>query len=714
MNPKIIGVLVVAILGGGAIAGSIFYLNSNEKKPSNGDQNGPNSPNTPPNPPVDNDNKPGSNVGGNTGSNNTANPPNPISPTTTPITISLPGTPEQQTAKTIRIAAISDTHVSPAMKPEALSWLQMIANDSASQHLDFGVIAGDSTDAVHGQFLADMAYFQSNFGSTAKVPFITTYGDHGSEFSKHYSEDGPPSALFGGTFTKGSLNTNGQGWFMEKGTPYYWSMTYKGVHFVFLASRFDSNQMMKWLEQDLADNKNTTTILVNHYPAQPSVGGLDDFERDKLYDIAERNPQIVGLIAGHTHKGEEPKLLAGNMYQFWTWKGGEYLDSYIKNKVYLIYEISEDKIDIYKRFMNDGIESQIYSFKLPEKVTLQPQQGIKFSMPYLMRENQTVSLPFIQTGEGLKLRIWNTNIEQIANPSTVHYVVNSTNAVNSGSIARSVGEVNFLSQKFESTDAVAGYGERWGYYDIFTGKDLTSTDRAVRYMILASIRTSSDFKSLTGLELIDQNTGKVLYATSLSNKEADLFWNFKWSIHDGRAQGLLGNAPIGDSPINDFKNVTLRFWFGASESSKSVENLDLGLFVQKQAYMIAPAEGDGNYTSQNVRLEFTNATGAIIDSVDATGQQYDPYYEVPLEGKLDAANMRVTNIDGSRIALIEIVGSSDYPVLAYANPRQVISFDGPSITFGNPLYSHSATINDTILFFFADGDGRTIHLPSKG
>jgi hypothetical protein len=331
-----------------------------------------------------------------------------------------------------------------------------------------------------------------------------------------------------------------------------------------------------------------------------------------------------------------------------------------------------------------------------------------------VRENQTVSLPFLQTGDDVKLRIWNTTIEQIVNPSTVQFTANSSNAVPSGTISRSIGNEHFLSQKFESIGGVDGYGERWGYYDIFKGKDLTNTDSAVRYMILASIRTTSDFSSVTGLQLIDENTGKVMYATLKSSKEADLFWNFKWSIHDGRAQGLVGNTGIGNSPLSDFTNVTLRFWFGAGESSKTVENIDLGLFVQKQVYLIAPTEGDGNYSTQNVKLEFTSANGTIIDSIDTTGQQYAPYYEISLEGKLNATNIHITNIDGSRIALIEIVGSSDYPVLVYTNPREVINLNDSSITFGDYLYAHSATIEDTILFLFGEGDGRTIHFTSTG
>jgi hypothetical protein len=183
-------------------------------------------------------------------------------------------------------------------------------------------------------------------------------------------------------------------------------------------------------------------------------------------------------------------------------------------------------------------------------------------------------------------------------------------------------------------------------------------------------------------------------------------------VHDGIIQGTLGKTGFSKLPENVFTNTTLRSWFGGGEPSKNVENMDLTIWAQEQSFIIAPADSDGVNANANVKLELTDSSGATVAQFDTTGQMYDPYYEISIGRALGASNLKITNVDGSNFALIEVFGSSDYPMLVYANPREVIEIKDSFITFGSQLYSRSATIQETILFYFGDS-GVVIYLPQE-
>ena len=74
------------------------------------------------------------------------------------------------------------------------------------------------------------------------------------------------------------------------------------------AGSFDASSR-EWLERELALDAERPTVIAMHHP--PILSGLDALDeiglpaadRQGLAAIVARNPQVVGVIAGHVHRG---------------------------------------------------------------------------------------------------------------------------------------------------------------------------------------------------------------------------------------------------------------------------------------------------------------------------------------------------------------------------------------------------------------------------
>lgn len=614
----------------------------------------------------------------------------------------------------IRFAVLSDTHIpkDSAISANLKNYLLAVASDTQKLGLDFGVITGDAIDSPVGNFPEDMQSYQNNFGNHFTIPFIATYGDHGEEFGKHRAINRVASSIFGGTFTEGSYNTDGKGWYFEQNKPYFWSMTYNGVHFVFLASAFASDIMMDWLKKDLKENSKYVTILLNHHAAQPLIEGLNDHDRAKLFAIVDENPQVVGLIAGHTHRGLVPVLLTNNMYQFWPWKNAQVQSNYVLYQNYLVYMIRNDGLFIFERSISKNTTALIFSLPFQDisdlPTTVHYQENIKLSLPYLMRENQTISFPFVELNNA-KIRLWGVETNQIINPTTAEFtlyngITATPNAFINGTVTRMLGNEKISATQFVSSSPVTNLQQRWGYVDVLKNLDLSKPENAdLQYELLASIKTKNNILQTTGLELIDNNKNEIIETFTVTHRSVDLFYNIRFQVVEGLARGYIGASTASFSNVDpsQLTDVTLRFWVGPGQTTSTTAKIDIGLFVQNRNFMLAPLEKNGLLHSQNVQVvAYGDKLLARADNLEE-----GKYVEKDLGSILSSAgDMNVRNVDGSRAVLVELSGDT-LPVLNYVNPRKTIvdSDDGNDITtvrFEDRLYSSSNSLQDTIIFVF--------------
>ncbi len=92
--------------------------------------------------------------------------------------------------------------------------------------------------------------------------------------------------------------------------PYY-SFNIKGIHFVSLPElimmSYISEETLEWLKLDLKVNKDMTTVILSHNSLEGTTDKFEDtgYRRiansGEVFEIFEKNPQIVAWMHGHNH-----------------------------------------------------------------------------------------------------------------------------------------------------------------------------------------------------------------------------------------------------------------------------------------------------------------------------------------------------------------------------------------------------------------------------
>jgi hypothetical protein len=584
----------------------------------------------------------------------------------------------------IRFAAISDTHVGSSIDNMIKEYFDTILLDIRKQQVHFGVIVGDSIDTTMGFFPEHMATLQSNFINKTSVPFFLTYGDHGKEWGKHQASFRIPESVFGGTFSYTSDGKTAKGWYFEQGLPYMGSLTYNNVHFVFLPALFADDIVMAWLSKDLEENKIYTTIIFDHYAE--TAGGMNDWARQHIKSILSVNPQVIALISGHTHLGFTPQLIAGNTYQFWTWAPAETKDSYMLNKKYLIYSIRQDGLYVFERDAVNDSSSLIYS--LETSTTFLHKSKIQISLPYLIRDKQTVSIPFPEI-QSAKLRIWGINATQSVEAATAPWMINDSKVSYQGTTNKQLGNEKYLSQVFQS-NSVSNAPANWAYIDIFKERDL-SKNTNVEYGIQLDMFATPFMKINRELQFINATSGKIVESGTNNHGSATTFLDFLYQVRSGNAGGTVAGGTFSKMLPSSFNNMTLRLSFGPGENSITTTTIDVGAWVHDRTFAMAPIAGIGSFTTDSVAVSLN---GQIYDSGKLEPFEFAEMNVGTIKGDL------TTDVTGSRIALVELVGEAE-PVFLFVNPRDsLLNYDvtGSTIQINNNLYSTSATVANSILY----------------
>ena len=605
----------------------------------------------------------------------------------------------------IRFAALADTHLTQhTTKPVLKAYLDSITNDIGKQNVHFTTVIGDFIDSVTGHFPEQMAKFHKDFINQTDSPVLLAYGDHGKEWGKYRSSLRVPEALFGGTFNVTSSGTQGKGWYFEQGMPHMWSMTYHNVHFVFLPSAFADDMWLAWLAKDLSENRNYTTVIFSHHGSYPGAQGFYDETRMRLRSLLDSNPQVIAVLSGHTHKGYPPwrasdssslGSLGGNAYPFYAWPPGSTLNQYLLEKKYLIFSIRQDGLYIFERDAEKGVSSLVWALSAPTTFIHKPK--IEVSTPFLVRDGQTVSIPFTQL-QSAKLRAWGVNTTQLVNSEEAQWVISESGVTRQGDINTTIGNEPIVAQRYEKMLVDNNASNNWGYIDIFKNKDLTNETRLIYGILLA---TSSQPKVGTDMQLqfINATSGEVIVSSGVipsppQNKtEMSLdYLQFGFGKQNGDAQGSVVGEEFQDMSPQSFSNMTLRIWFGPQNISQEKTSIDIAIWVHQRTFLMAPLSENGVFSSESLLISLNGSSYEF--------GRLNPFeYVERTLGDGIMGDMKV-NIGGSRIALIELKGETD-PAFFLTNPRatEVISDGTRNIfKFGQNLYSNSATVTDTVLY----------------
>jgi len=203
----------------------------------------------------------------------------------------------------ITIVTEGDLHACPA------SVMQATYDDADSIKTDFSVICGDIVGSGTGM----------RESKASNRPIYMQQGDHENfeEWGYLKMDSGvvPASRLRSGTYLGNSPRTNQLGMMSAEmpyaeawtGLPYFWSMNYKGVHFIFMQGAKDqpvSSFMLKWLTKDLQDNSSKTTVIFTHRIV---------FEKGERWNLTGQwnnliasQSQVKLIMYGHYHYAIAP------------------------------------------------------------------------------------------------------------------------------------------------------------------------------------------------------------------------------------------------------------------------------------------------------------------------------------------------------------------------------------------------------------------------
>lgn len=202
-------------------------------------------------------------------------------------------------------------------------------NFNGNRYTDLVLLLGDNaynsgTDSEYQAYLFNV--YPTIFRST---PVFSTLGNHDTGGSTNPGLNIPYFLIF-------DHPTQGEAGGTASGTEKYYSFNYGNVHFVCLdsmtSSRATSGSMLKWLEQDLAQNTATWLVAFFHHPPYTKGSHDSDTEiplvemRQNALPLLERYGVDL-VLGGHSHSYERSFLLNGHYGVSSTLAAGMLLDS---------------------------------------------------------------------------------------------------------------------------------------------------------------------------------------------------------------------------------------------------------------------------------------------------------------------------------------------------------------------------------------------------
>lgn len=562
-----------------------------------------------------------------------------------------------RTSTEVRFAVISDTHSSNTVQTSVQLYFDKVLVDLPGMGTSFLVMDGDFIDTTVGFFPEQMSAFQSHITLNSPVPVFFAYGDHGKEFGKWF-------CLNRVNFDYAQYGQTSRGWYDYTNLPYYWSMVYQGINFVFTPSAFADDLYTSWLAKNLAANSGNTTIIFNHLP-YVNVGTST---HDALYGMFNTNSQVIGVVSGHSHMGYTPYSLTNNAKQFWTNKAGNSNTDYISQFKYLLYVVNATGLYVYERNAATGATTNIYSYVTP--TTVKDSFQVKYDLPYLMNDGMTVSLPTTQI-EDATVTTWGVNTTQAANADIVWVPVDGVNQTSHGVFYNATG-----------TDDIY-----WAYTDIFSNLDLTQLSQ-VNYCASFQVSGSTWIYNGMRLQLVNATDGETLTDSVLT--QGDQEWGntncisilFNWEIYpDGTAWGgMNGGSPNEFGGVNPagWNNCTLRAWVGVGQDTGPM-TLTAILYAENRSFSWVELANSGTFSSQAINV---TVNGEVYGIGNLNNVETSTMILPSVSGELYAS------VGGSYMAVIEVEGYGE-PVLMLINPRETQK-SGDTTSFGDRLASSTS------------------------
>ncbi len=200
-------------------------------------------------------------------------------------------------------AVAADTHIQYYDVTHSDRLAQLLGSWIGAK-VDFGVIVGDLGGPGHHE-----PFGRQIVRTVGCPPILVAIGNH--EMDRGGKKAWLDAMYPGVLSVEGKLNDR----------PIYYSMDYRGCHFVFLDGDFIvgkkwysdeiSLAQLKWLEQDLQAHRGKLTFLFTHHPIEYSQEGQGYcvlFNRGRVVVLLRRFPDVQWVFQGHLHYDELVRL----------------------------------------------------------------------------------------------------------------------------------------------------------------------------------------------------------------------------------------------------------------------------------------------------------------------------------------------------------------------------------------------------------------------
>ena len=307
----------------------------------------------------------------------------------------------------IRFAIQGDIHSYRHIPPchqISRSYMIKLINDLPKVKADILFILGDYVDRDYPIVM--------ELSKLSRVPIIYQHGDHeffgdwtAGLYTRNYEdrriigEPCDPLAYMFGNLPRCEAWT---------GLPRFWSFTFKGIHFILsFNGKFEvwPAWFLKWLSKVLEEHKDLTTVILSHRPLYE-----DGSCAEAMREIIEKNKQVKLYCYAHRHEGARLKFL-GETLQVPV----ELLNEFTKKRTYednwyVLIEISNSGIKIFRRNFSKGETSLVYFYKI--KTTIKNENKAHVHLPYIIPDKGSFSVPTLWL-ENARVRIWSFIREEI-------------------------------------------------------------------------------------------------------------------------------------------------------------------------------------------------------------------------------------------------------------------------------------------------------------
>jgi len=303
--------------------------------------------------------------------------------------------------KPIRFSIHGDIHGFHRIPKEVIG---RFVEDSAEAGCQFVCFLGDSSNGGHPVIMS--------LSTLSPIPVLYQHGDH--EFFGEWSIGGCSRTYD----SRRSVGTDRDPLIMAMGgmprceawdgLPRFWSMTWRGIHFVFAFNgkhEVWTPWFLAWLRRDLDENGSFTTVILSHRGLDEDIG-MEGSSVETFRRFLREFPQVKLFCGAHIHRWG--LRLLGDLVDV---RG----DANVKEgkydaERYVIVEIGTEAIRIFHRNVETG-EMKL-KFHRPIRTTLTDDSPTTVSLPFLLSDGGSAYLPAVDLRNG-KVRVWGFEMEQL-------------------------------------------------------------------------------------------------------------------------------------------------------------------------------------------------------------------------------------------------------------------------------------------------------------